>query len=210
MTRTTKFLVAGIVALFALAGAAPSFAQSSRIEDALTPKATPGKTRSIGNTRSLADPNAAATQKALDKARTRAISIEAVAPATKEEREEIAKVIEDKPKIDLAIFFDYNSDVIGPKAIAAVDELGTALNSSKLKGANIVLNGHTDAAGSPQYNLDLSHRRAQSVRRYLIERHGIAPDKLAVFGFGFERLKNPGQPLSGENRRVEIVNATTN
>jgi outer membrane protein OmpA-like peptidoglycan-associated protein len=206
MTRTVKLLIAGIAAAFAIAGAVPSYAQSSRIEDALTPKTVPGKTRSL--TRSLnADPNAAATQKALDKARTRAISIEAVAPASKEEREEIAKVIVDKPKIDLAIFFDYNSDVIGPKAFGAVNELGTALNSPKLKGANIVLNGHTDAAGSAEYNLDLSHRRAQSVRRFLIEKHGIAPDKLSVFGFGKERLKSPDQPLSGENRRVEIVNA---
>jgi outer membrane protein OmpA-like peptidoglycan-associated protein len=206
MTRTTNLIIAGLAALFAVAVAAPSFAQSSRIEDALTPKNAPGKTRSL--TRSLtADPNAAATQKALDKARTRAISVEAVAPATREEREEIAKVIVDKPKIDLAIFFDYNSDVIGPKAFAAVNELGAALQSPKLKGANIVLNGHTDAAGSPEYNLDLSHRRAQSVRRFLIEKHGVAPDKLAVFGFGKERLKAPDQPLSGENRRVEVVNA---
>jgi outer membrane protein OmpA-like peptidoglycan-associated protein len=206
MTRTTRLIIAGLAALFAVAAAAPSFAQSSRIEEALTPKTAPGKTRSL--TRSLtADPNAAATQKALDKARTRAISVEAVAPASKEEREEIAKVIVDKPKIDLAIFFDYNSDVIGPKAVAAVTELGVALQSPKLKGANIVLNGHTDAAGSAEYNLDLSHRRAQSVRRFLIEKHGIAPDKLAVFGFGKERLKAPDQPLSGENRRVEVVNA---
>lgn len=207
MTPITKFIAACAAGLFAFAIAVPSFAQSSRIEDALAPKVEPGKTRSL--TRSLtANPGGAAEQKAMQKARTRAISVEAVAPATKEEREEITKVIEDKPKIDLAIFFDYNSDVIGPKAASAVDELGAALQSPRLKGSNIVLNGHTDAAGSPEYNLGLSHRRAQSVRRYLIERHGVAPDRLAVFGFGFERLKVPGQPLSGENRRVEIVNVT--
>jgi outer membrane protein OmpA-like peptidoglycan-associated protein len=207
MTRVTKLIIAGIVAVFSIASVAPSHAQSNRIEDALAPKTTHGKTRSLS--RSLnADPNAAATQQVLQKARTRAISIEAVAPATKEEREEIAKVIEDKPKIDLAIFFDYNSDVIGPKAIAAVNELGVALLSEKLKGSTIMLNGHTDAAGSPQYNLDLSHRRAQAVRRYLIQTFRIPEDKLLVAGFGFERLKNPAQPLSGENRRVEVVNAS--
>ena len=207
MTRTTRFLIAGLAALFAFAGAVPSYAQSSRIEDALAPKAVPGKTRSL--TRSLnADPNAAAEQKVLQKARTRAISIEAVAPATKEEREEITKVIEDKPKIDIAIFFDYNSDVIGPKAVAAVNELGVALMSEKLKGSVIMLNGHTDAAGSPNYNLDLSHRRAQSVRKYLITTFRIPEDKLLVAGFGFERLKVPNQPLAGENRRVEVVNAS--
>lgn len=207
MTRIKTFIIAGIAAAFVSAGAIPSFAQSSKIEEALTPKNQPGKTRSL--TRSLnASPNNAAEQQMLQKARTRAISVEAVAPATKEEREEIAKVIVDKPKIDIAIFFDYNSDVIGPKAIGAVNELGVALLSPALKGSTILLNGHTDAAGSPQYNLDLSHRRAQSVRRYLIQTFKIPEDKLLVAGFGFERLKVPDQPLSGENRRVEVVNAS--
>lgn len=207
MTRVTTFIIAGIAAAFAVTAAIPSFAQSSRIEEALTPKNPPSKTRSL--TRSLgAGPDNAAEQKVLQKARTRAISVEAVAPATKEEREEIAKVIVDKPKIDIAIFFDYNSDVIGPKAIGAVNELGVALLSEKLKGSTIMLNGHTDAAGSPNYNLDLSHRRAQSVRRYLIQTFRIPEDKLLVAGFGFERLKVPDQPLSGENRRVEVVNTS--
>jgi outer membrane protein OmpA-like peptidoglycan-associated protein len=206
MTRMTKFIGAVIAVLFAVAGASHSYAQSSKIEEALTPKVTTSKTRSL--TRSLGgDQTDPATRQAIQKARTRAISIEAVAPATREEREEIAKVIEDKPKIDLAIFFEYDSDAITPKAAAAIDELGAALKGSKLKGTNIILNGHTDRAGGAEYNLGLSHRRAQSVRRYLIERHGIEPDKLQVFGFGFERLKVPNQPLSGENRRVEVVNA---
>src|ERR1700754_4757190 len=100
MTRITRGLIVGIAAAFAIAGAVPSFAQSNRIEEALTPKNPPGKTRSL--TRSLtANPNDAAEQKVLQKARTRAISVEAVEPATKEEREEIAKVIVDKPKIDI-------------------------------------------------------------------------------------------------------------
>jgi outer membrane protein OmpA-like peptidoglycan-associated protein len=184
----TNFIVLGVAAVFAIAGAVPSYAQSNRIEEALTPKNPPSKTRSL--TRSLnANPNAAAEQKVLQKARTRAISVEAVAPATREERDEIAKVIVDKPKIDIAIFFDYNSDVIGPKAVGAVNELGVALQSPALKEATILLNGHTDAAGSAEYNLALSHRRAQSVRKYLIQTFKIPEDRLLVAGFGFERLK---------------------
>jgi outer membrane protein OmpA-like peptidoglycan-associated protein len=207
MTPISRVIIAGIAAVFAIAAAVPSYAQSSRIEEALTPKTAPGKTRSL--TRSLnANPNAAADQQVLQKARTRAISIEAVAPASKEEREEIAKVIVDKPKIDIAIFFDYNSDVIGPKAAGAVNELGVALLSPALKGSTILLNGHTDAAGSPDYNLALSHRRAQSVRKYLIHTFKIPEDRLLVAGFGFERLKLPDQPLAGENRRVEVVNTS--
>ena len=208
----SKFILAGAVALFAGAVSTPSFAQSRRIENALTPKAEPGKplTRGFGGaTRSIGiDPKAAAERQVIDRARTRAISIEAVAPAAKEEREAIAEIIKDKPKIDLEIFFDYNSDLIGPKAIRAVNELGEALSKPALKGGTFILNGHTDAAGSPEYNLALSHRRAQSVRRYLIETYRIAPEKLVVAGFGKERLKIAEQPLAGENRRVEVVNTT--
>jgi outer membrane protein OmpA-like peptidoglycan-associated protein len=200
MTPISKVIIAGIAALFAISGAGPSYAQSSQIEEALKPKP---RTRSIG----APAPNPA-DQQMLQKARTRAISIEAVAPASKEEREEIAKVIVDKPKIDIAIFFDYNSDVIGPKAVGAVNELGVALLSPTLKGSTILLNGHTDAAGSPDYNLALSHRRAQSVRKYLINTFKIPEDRLLVAGFGFERLKLPNQPLAGENRRVEVVNTS--
>ncbi len=210
MTRFTTLFVAASLAF--MTSATPSLAQSaSQIEDALKPKADPSKpvTRSLGGTRSLStDPKAAAERQILDRARTRAISIEAVQPAAKEEREQIAEIVKDKPKIDLEIFFDYNSDLIGPKAIVAVNALGEALIKPGLKGSTFVLNGHTDAAGSPEYNLGLSHRRAQSVRRYLIETYRIAPDTLIVAGFGKERLKVPSQPLSGENRRVEVVNAS--
>ena len=210
MTRFTMLIVAASVALFA--GATPAAAQSSsQIEEALKPKADPRKplTRSLGGTRSIAnDPKAAAERQVLDRARTRAISVEAVQPAAKEEREQIAEIVKGKPKIDLEIVFDYNSDAIGPKAIVAVNALGEALIKPGLKGGVFVLNGHTDAAGSAEYNLGLSHRRAQSVRRYLIESYRVAPDQLLVAGFGKERLKLPAQPLSGENRRVEVVNAT--
>lgn len=208
MTRFTTLIIAASLALFA--GAAPSLAQSSsQIENALKPKADPNKPVTRSLTRSIgADPKAAAEKQILDRARTRAISVESVQPAAKEEREQIAEIVKDKPKIDLEIFFDYNSDVIGPKAVVAVNALGEALIKPGLKGGTFVLNGHTDAAGSPEYNLALSHRRAQSVRRYLIETYKIAPDALLVAGFGKERLKLPEQPLSGENRRVEVVNAT--
>ena len=220
MIHFTTFIVAASLALFA--GATPSLAQSSnQIEEALKPKVDPNKpvTRSLG-TRSISGNSGAAapavdakTQAVISRSigRVRAIGIVGtgaapVEEATKEEREQIAEVVKDMPKIDLAIFFDYNSDVVGPKAIKAVTDLGVALRSDALKGATIMLNGHTDAAGSPEYNLSLSHRRAQSVRRYLIETFGIPEKQILVTGFGKERLKNLADPLSGENRRVEVVN----
>ena len=206
MLRVTTFIIVAALAL--TAPAMPSMAQSaSQIEEALKP----GRplTRSLGATRSIGgDAKAAAERQVLERARTRAISIEAVQPAAKTEREQIAEILKGKPKIDLEIYFDYNSDAIGPKAVAAVSALGEALIKPGLKGGTFVLNGHTDAAGSAEYNLALSHRRAQSVRRYLIETYNIAADTLLVAGFGKERLKFADRPLADQNRRVEVVNAT--
>jgi outer membrane protein OmpA-like peptidoglycan-associated protein len=64
--------------------------------------------------------------------------------------------------------------------------------------------GHTDAAGSPGYNLNLSQRRAASVKSYLVDQ-GVDPSRLRTLGRGASQLYNPRQPYSGENRRVEVA-----
>ena len=63
------------------------------------------------------------------------------------EREEIAAIVKDKPKIDLEITFDYNSAEISAKSIPSVQALGRALSNAELKGSTFVVAGHTDAAG---------------------------------------------------------------
>ena len=63
------------------------------------------------------------------------------------EREEIATIVKDKPKIDLEINFDYNSADISAKSLPSVQALGRALTNADLKGSTFVVAGHTDAAG---------------------------------------------------------------
>jgi outer membrane protein OmpA-like peptidoglycan-associated protein len=75
-----------------------------------------------------------------------------------------------------------------------------------LKGSTFVLAGHTDAVGGEDFNLDLSNRRADSVKRYLMEKFGLAPDHLVTAGYGKSRLKDKDRPTAPENRRVEVVN----
>ena len=160
-------------------------------------------------TRSLAiDPKAEADKQAVNKLRTRSISVEPAGPPTSEERAQIAAIARDKPAIDLEIYFDYDSATIGPKAAPAVNALGSALSKDEFKGTVFFINGHTDAKGSPEYNQQLSQRRAESVRRVLIERFRLAPDTLIATGFGKEQLKNSANPLADENRRVQVVNTT--
>jgi len=122
------------------------------------------------------------------------------------EREQIAAVVKDKPKIDLEINFDYNSDRISAKSLPSVQAFGRALGSADLKGSTFVLAGHTDAAGGDAYNQDLSERRADSIKRYLVDKSGIPAADLVTVGYGKTKLKDPANPLAEANRRVQIVN----
>jgi outer membrane protein OmpA-like peptidoglycan-associated protein len=122
------------------------------------------------------------------------------------EREEIATIAKDKPNIDLEITFDYNSANISAKSMPSVQALGRALTSPDLKGSTFVVAGHTDAAGGEAYNQDLSERRADSIKRYLVDKYSIAATDLVTVGYGKSKLKDPSQPMAEVNRRVQVVN----
>lgn len=160
-------------------------------------------TRGIGGTtRSPEDPNALEQRRFIDSLRGR--------PArslTLDERESVAAFSEDKPRIDLEITFDYDSSVVGPNALPPLLALGRALSKDEFKGTTFLINGHTDAKGGEAYNQALSERRAEAVKRVLIEQFNLPPDALIAVGFGKTHLKTPAEPFGGENRRVQIVNA---
>jgi len=122
------------------------------------------------------------------------------------EREEIATIAKDKPNIDLEITFDYNSADISKKSMPSVQALGKALTNPDLKGSTFVVAGHTDAIGSEPYNQDLSERRADSIKRYLVDKYSIPGPDLVTVGYGKTKLKDPNNPTSEVNRRVQVVN----
>jgi outer membrane protein OmpA-like peptidoglycan-associated protein len=124
------------------------------------------------------------------------------------EREEIATLAKDKPNLDLEITFDYNSADISTRSLPAVQALGKALTNPDLKGSTFIVAGHTDATGGESYNQELSERRADSIKRYLTEKFGIAGTDLVTVGYGKSRLKDPNAPTAGVNRRVQVVNMT--
>lgn len=102
---------------------------------------------------------------------------------------------------DLVVRFKYNSDVLEPEARVNLDEFAKALKTPQLGASRFLVEGHTDAVGSPSYNLDLSARRAQAVVRYLQER-GVDTAKLEARGYG-ETKPVVADRFAGENRRVE-------
>ena len=125
------------------------------------------------------------------------------------EREEIAEIASGKPKIDLEIHFDYNSADISKSSTQAVQELGKALSNASLKGSTFVVAGHTDAIGGEAYNMDLSERRADTIKKFLVEKYGIVGADLVTVGYGKTKPKDANAPMDPANRRVQVVNMET-
>ncbi|EAQ36014.1 OmpA/MotB [Nitrobacter sp. Nb-311A] len=123
------------------------------------------------------------------------------------DRAQMAEIAGKRPGVDLQIYFDFDSAELSAKAEPQLNNLGQALTSPELAGSVIMLGGHTDAKGSDRYNQSLSERRAETIKRFLIERYKISPENLVAVGYGESRLKNKADPDAAENRRVEIVNA---
>jgi outer membrane protein OmpA-like peptidoglycan-associated protein len=206
--NSARSVFIAILSLFAI-GAALSIGPA-RAEDvtedqilrALTPEKKP-LTRSLSlGAPAQADPAASEAEgkfvQSLRNRSTRSLSMD--------EREQIATIVKNKPKIDLEINFDYNSDRISARSLSSVQALGRALASPELKGSTFIVAGHTDAAGGDTYNQDLSERRADSIKRYLIEKSGIPGADLVTVGYGKTKLKDPMNPLSEVNRRVQVAN----
>lgn len=172
-------------------------ATEAQILKALTPKRL---------TRSLSGPPSDAAKAAEETKFVNQIRNRTTRSLSAGEREQIAEIAKERPNIDLEITFDYNSANLSAKAMPAVEALGKALTNPDLKGTTFVLAGHTDAKGGDTYNQELSERRADTLKKYLMEKYGIAAADLVTVGYGKTKLKNNTNPAADENRRVQIVN----
>jgi outer membrane protein OmpA-like peptidoglycan-associated protein len=174
---------------------------ADQILNALQSKAL---TRSLSGNRQI-DPEVRAREESfvdsIRNRKTRSLSLS--------EREEIAEIAASKPKIDLDIQFEYNSAKLSQASLPAVQELGNALSNPALKGSTIMVAGHTDAIGGDAFNQDLSERRAETIKRYLSDKYGIAGADLVTVGYGKTKLKDPTAPTAPINRRVQVVNLNT-
>ncbi len=102
------------------------------------------------------------------------------------------------------VFFDWDKDEITPAAAAILDN--AAEQYRQTGNAQVVLAGHADRSGSDQYNVGLSQRRADNVRRYLAGR-GIPDGVMRTEAFGESRpaVDTADGVREPQNRRVEIT-----
>jgi outer membrane protein OmpA-like peptidoglycan-associated protein len=196
--KSAQSLIVGALAFvlgigFAVAEDKPS---TSTIIKSLTPQKT--LTRGLSAPAAKTSAEDEAFIEGLRKRKTRSLS-----PV---ELDKVATIAEDKPKIDLEIQFELNSDRISRAAESTVEALGKALSDSALKGNTFILAGHADALGDAEYNQSLSERRAAAVKRFLVQEYDIPEDRLVAVGYGKTRLKNKKDPYAAENRRVAVIN----
>jgi outer membrane protein OmpA-like peptidoglycan-associated protein len=109
-----------------------------------------------------------------------------------------------KKAIVYGIYFDFDKDTIRPESDGVLKEIAKTMTDNPdwiLKAE-----GHTDNIGTDAHNLDLSKRRAASVKQALVDRYHISADRLNTDGFGASRPVESNDTLEGRarNRRVEL------
>ena len=124
-----------------------------------------------------------------------------------DERDQLQSLSLDKPKIDLEINFDFNSASISQTSMSSVQHLGEALTNAQLRGQTFIVSGYTDAIGGDSFNQDLSNRRADTIKKYLVDHYHIAASDLVTVGYGKTHLKDADHPDAAVNRRVQVVNS---
>ena len=205
MTRFDKFfglkaitLTAALSMTAGLALAGDNNVSSDKILDALKPKPV---TRGLS-----AGPQADPAVQAKETTFLNTVRNRSTRSLSTGEREQIAELAATKPKIDLEIQFDYNSADIAKTSVPSVQALGKALSDPALKGSTFVVAGHTDAIGGEEYNQGLSERRADTIKKYLVQNYGLNGTDLVTVGYGKTKPKDANAPMDPANRRVQVVN----
>jgi peptidoglycan-associated lipoprotein len=108
------------------------------------------------------------------------------------------------PLYQRVVYFDYDSSEIQPQFLEILRAHSLYLSTNP--GSSVVLQGHTDARGTREYNLALAEQRAQKVRSFMLA-EGVGDGQINTISYGEEK---PAQLGQGEdawalNRRVELV-----
>lgn len=103
-----------------------------------------------------------------------------------------------------SIFFDVNSWTIRADQMATLNNNLTLLKEN-LK-LNVILGGHADERGSQQYNLELTAKRANAIKDYIVAR-GISADRIIIYAYGKDHPANLGHDEAAwqYNRRVDTL-----
>ncbi len=115
------------------------------------------------------------------------------------------KLMTEGKLITYGIYFDVNKDVVKPESYGTLKEIAGILN--EVPDVKVKIVGHTDADGADAANLDLSKRRAASVKNELVKSFGVNGDRLVTDGMGEGQPVAPNDTPANKalNRRVEFI-----
>ncbi len=116
-----------------------------------------------------------------------------------------SKLLDSGRFVTNGIQFDVNSDKIKPASYGLIKEIANAINESPTMKIKIV--GHTDNDGNVESNLSLSFKRAESVKRILVDSYNVKEAMLSTDGKGSNEPLSSNATAIGkaENRRVEFI-----
>lgn len=109
-------------------------------------------------------------------------------------------------RLNIRVLFEFNSAKLTKGAQDQLDILGKYLAEDNL--SRIILEGHTDQAGTEEYNIRLSVERAASAKQYIVSKFNLSPETIEIQGYGFERLADVDNPYGQKNRRVRVRKLT--
>ena len=127
------------------------------------------------------------------------IKITTAAPDTRN------KLLTEGKLVTYGIYFDVNKDEVKPESNGTLKDIATILN--EVPDVKVKIVGHTDSDGQDAANLDLSKRRAASVKAELAKSFGVNADRLETDGMGKTQpvAKNDSPVNKALNRRVEFI-----
>lgn len=115
--------------------------------------------------------------------------------------------MENSVKFAMPVHFAYDDATVRAEDQASLERFASVVQKY-YNGAEVTVEGFADPAGTTRYNLDLSRRRAQSVKQFLVGK-GMADQQLKTVGYGKTRLVRPGAAGDAQgaelNRRVVFV-----
>lgn len=144
------------------------------------------------------------SEKTNSQVKTRSISFgkKSNEPVEKEAKTHTSKSSDDA--VGLPIEFAYNSSQISNTAIPFLTEIGKMLGLPEFSAKRLIIEGHTDAMGSEDYNRYLSKMRAAAIKNYLVDNYQIQPNRLIVIGLGESDPLPEVDPNDAINRRVQF------
>jgi len=124
-----------------------------------------------------------------------------------------AKVTDQEIRIELAadVMFDFDKYTLRPEAAATLQKVGRVV--AKYGEAPLLIEGHTDNKGTHPYNMNLSQKRADAVKKWLVDNATIKPARITTTGWGETKPVAPNRKPDGsddpngrqKNRRVELT-----